>query len=105
MADPAEAFDAVLLGAGQANNPLSRSLARSGRRVALVEKGKIGGTCVNTGCTPTKSMAASVERGCVAGLSRSETRATHPSTGSVAVVVAVAVVAVAVVPRVVCPWS
>src|ERR1700722_14224406 len=59
MADRAEPFDAVLLGAGQANNPLSRSLARSGRRVALVEKGKIGGTCVNTGCTPTKTMAAS----------------------------------------------
>src|SRR3954465_10538471 len=59
MADQAETFDAILLGAGQANNPLSRSLAGSGRRVALVEKGKIGGTCVNTGCTPTKTMAAS----------------------------------------------
>ena len=44
---------------GQANNPLSRSLAKAGRRVALIERGKIGGTCVNTGCTPTKSMAAS----------------------------------------------
>jgi pyruvate/2-oxoglutarate dehydrogenase complex dihydrolipoamide dehydrogenase (E3) component len=54
-----EAFDAVLLGAGQANNPLSRSLAKAGRRVALIERGKIGGTCVNTGCTPTKTMAAS----------------------------------------------
>ena len=53
-----EAFDAVLLGAGQANNPLSRSLAGAGRRVALIEKGEIGGTCVNTGCTPTKVMAA-----------------------------------------------
>lgn len=59
MADRPENFDAVLLGAGQANNPLSRSLARAGRRVALVEKGKIGGTCVNVGCTPTKTMAAS----------------------------------------------
>jgi pyruvate/2-oxoglutarate dehydrogenase complex dihydrolipoamide dehydrogenase (E3) component len=54
-----EAFDAVLIGAGQANNPLSRTLARAGKRVALIEKGKIGGTCVNTGCTPTKTMAAS----------------------------------------------
>jgi pyruvate/2-oxoglutarate dehydrogenase complex dihydrolipoamide dehydrogenase (E3) component len=59
MTDQTEAFDAVLLGAGQANNPLSRSLAKAGRRVALIEKGKIGGTCVNTGCTPTKTMAAS----------------------------------------------
>lgn len=59
MTRPPEAFDAVLLGAGQANNPLARSLARAGRRVALIEKGKIGGTCVNYGCTPTKTMAAS----------------------------------------------
>ena len=59
MAENREAFDAVLLGAGQANNPLSRSLARAGRRVALIERGEIGGTCVNSGCTPTKTMAAS----------------------------------------------
>ncbi|MHC5539610.1 mercuric reductase [Singulisphaera rosea] len=59
MAGAPKAFDAVLIGAGQANNPLSRSLARAGRRVALIERGKIGGTCVNTGCTPTKVMAAS----------------------------------------------
>jgi pyruvate/2-oxoglutarate dehydrogenase complex dihydrolipoamide dehydrogenase (E3) component len=59
MAGHPDAFDAVLIGAGQANNPLSRSLAEAGKRVALIEKGKIGGTCVNTGCTPTKTMAAS----------------------------------------------
>src|SRR5262245_33729620 len=68
MAEHPEIFDAVLLGAGQANNPLSRSLAQSGRRVALVERGEIGGTCVNTGCTPTKTMAASAR---VAHLARS----------------------------------
>jgi pyruvate/2-oxoglutarate dehydrogenase complex dihydrolipoamide dehydrogenase (E3) component len=59
MIENPEEFDAVLLGAGQATNPLSRSLARAGKRVALIEKGKIGGTCVNAGCTPTKTMAAS----------------------------------------------
>jgi len=59
MADTPEPFDAVLIGAGQANNPLSRALAAAGRRVALVERGEIGGTCVNRGCTPTKTMAAS----------------------------------------------
>ncbi len=59
MAETSEAFDVVLLGAGQANNPLARSLAKAGRRVALVERGEIGGTCVNVGCTPTKTMAAS----------------------------------------------
>lgn len=58
MAGQPEKFDAVLLGAGQANNPLARSLAGAGRRVALVEMGKIGGSCVNVGCTPTKAMAA-----------------------------------------------
>ena len=58
MAGHPDAFEAVLIGAGQANNPLSRSLAGAGKRVALIEKGKIGGTCVNTGCTPTKTMAA-----------------------------------------------
>ncbi|WP_165250708.1 mercuric reductase [Paludisphaera soli] len=59
MAESSEAFDVVLLGAGQANNPLARSLSKAGRRVALVERGEIGGTCVNVGCTPTKTMAAS----------------------------------------------
>ncbi|MDG3005956.1 mercuric reductase [Paludisphaera mucosa] len=59
MAEPSEIFDAVLIGAGQANNPLARSLAGAGRRVALIERAEVGGTCVNTGCTPTKTMAAS----------------------------------------------
>lgn len=67
MAGAPEAFDAVLIGAGQANNPLSRSLARAGRRVALIERGKIGGTCVNTGCTPTKVMAACARVAYLAG--------------------------------------
>ncbi|AMV37582.1 mercuric reductase [Planctomyces sp. SH-PL62] len=81
MADRPEKFDAVLLGAGQANNPLSRSLARAGRRVALIEKGKIGGTCVNVGCTPTKTMAASAR---VAHLAR-RARDFGVHTGPVAV--------------------
>src|ERR1700722_389098 len=59
MAEHTDTFDVGLIRAGRANNPLSRSLARAGKRVALIEKGKIGGTCVNTGCTPTKTMAAS----------------------------------------------
>src|SRR5690348_9756094 len=59
MAEHPEAFDAVLIGAGQANNPLSRSSAWAGKLGALIEEGRIGGTCVNTGCTPTKTMAAS----------------------------------------------
>ena len=59
MTPAPEPFDAVLIGAGQAANPLARSLAAAGRRVALVERAEIGGSCVNRGCTPTKTMAAS----------------------------------------------
>ena len=51
-----ETFDAILLGAGQTNNPLGRTLARGGWKVALIEKGDVGGTCANVGCTPTKAM-------------------------------------------------
>ena len=55
----AEHYDAILIGAGQANNPLSRALAQAGWTVALVEREHVGGTCVNEGCTPTKTMVAS----------------------------------------------
>lgn len=56
---PPEPFDAVLIGAGQAANPLSRTLTAAGRRVALIERAEIGGSCVNWGCIPTKAMVAS----------------------------------------------
>jgi pyruvate/2-oxoglutarate dehydrogenase complex dihydrolipoamide dehydrogenase (E3) component len=59
MSKQPEMFDVILIGAGQTSNPLSRSLARAGRRVALIEKGDVGGTCANVGCTPTKAMVAS----------------------------------------------
>lgn len=52
-------YDAVVLGAGQAGVPLARALAAAGRRTALVERAHIGGTCINEGCTPTKTMVAS----------------------------------------------
>jgi len=54
-----EKVDAVLIGAGQANNPLPRALAQAGWSVALIEREHVGGTCVNEGCTPTKTMIAS----------------------------------------------
>ncbi|MEA3377024.1 MAG: mercuric reductase [Chloroflexota bacterium] len=54
-----ERYDAVLIGAGQANNPLSRALAQAGWKVALVEREHVGGTCINEGCTPSKTMIAS----------------------------------------------
>lgn len=52
-------FDAVVVGAGQAGPSLAQRLGAAGRRVALVERKLMGGTCVNTGCIPTKSMVAS----------------------------------------------
>lgn len=52
-------FDALVIGAGQAGPPLAARLAGTGRTVALVERHLIGGTCVNTGCTPTKTLIAS----------------------------------------------
>lgn len=52
-------YDAIVIGAGQAGGPLSTALAEAGRRTALVERKHVGGTCVNEGCTPTKTMVAS----------------------------------------------
>ena len=54
-------YDAIVIGAGQAGSPLSQKLADRGWAVALVEKEYLGGTCVNTGCTPTKTMLASAQ--------------------------------------------
>lgn len=52
-------YDAIVIGAGQAGGPLSSALAGAGRRTAIVERAHYGGTCVNIGCTPTKTMIAS----------------------------------------------
>jgi pyruvate/2-oxoglutarate dehydrogenase complex dihydrolipoamide dehydrogenase (E3) component len=51
-------YDAIILGTGQAGLPLAYALAGRGSTVAIVEKGNIGGTCINTGCIPTKTMVA-----------------------------------------------
>jgi pyruvate/2-oxoglutarate dehydrogenase complex dihydrolipoamide dehydrogenase (E3) component len=58
MAEP-ERYDAIILGAGQGGVPLARALAEAGRRTLLVEATHVGGTCINEGCTPTKTMVAS----------------------------------------------
>src|SRR5438309_2114719 len=54
-------YDAIVIGSGQAGNPLSQKLADRGWAVALVEMDHLGGTCINTGCTPTKTMMASAQ--------------------------------------------
>jgi pyruvate/2-oxoglutarate dehydrogenase complex dihydrolipoamide dehydrogenase (E3) component len=56
---PALHYGAVVIGSGQGGNPLAQVLAQSGRRTALVEREHVGGTCINEGCTPTKTMIAS----------------------------------------------
>lgn len=54
-----EHFDAIIVGAGQAGPPLAGRLTAVGQRVAVIERKLIGGTCVNTGCIPTKTLVAS----------------------------------------------
>src|ERR1700722_3131661 len=54
-------FEAIVIGSGQGGNPLCFALADHGWKVALIEKAELGGTCVNTGCTPTKTMVASAQ--------------------------------------------
>src|ERR1700693_1149382 len=52
-------FQAMVIGSGQGGNPLCTALAQGGFRTVLIEGKHVGGTCVNEGCTPTKTMVAS----------------------------------------------
>src|SRR5258708_11433296 len=52
-------YDAIVIGSGQGGNPLSIALAGAGMRTALIERKHVGGTCINEGCNPTKTMVAS----------------------------------------------
>lgn len=52
-------YDAIVIGAGQAGGPLSTALAQAGWKTAIIERVHVGGTCINEGCTPTKTMVAS----------------------------------------------
>ncbi len=54
-------YDAIIIGSGQAGNPLWDSLTDRGWTVALIEQAHLGGTCINTGCTPTKTLVASAQ--------------------------------------------
>ena len=59
MTQPPASFDAIVVGTGQAGPALAARLSGAGWKVAVIEKNKFGGTCVNNGCTPTKAMVAS----------------------------------------------
>ncbi len=58
MAAP-QRYDAIVIGSGQGGTPLAKALAAAGRKTAIIEWEHVGGTCVNVGCTPTKTMVAS----------------------------------------------
>src|SRR6266568_5060414 len=58
MATP-EHYDAIIIGAGQAGGPLSTAFGQAGRKTVIIEREHVGGTCINEGCTPTKTMVAS----------------------------------------------
>lgn len=64
-------YDAIIVGSGQAGNPLAYRLADVGWQVALIEEANAGGTCINTGCTPTKTM---VHRAQIAHYARNAAR-------------------------------
>src|SRR6266705_6596857 len=52
-------YDAIIVGSGQGGGPLATALAQAGWNTAIIEREHVGGTCINEGCTPTKTMVAS----------------------------------------------
>ena len=73
-------FDAIIIGTGQAGPSMAARVAGAGKTVAIIERDKFGGTCVNTGCTPTKTLVASAyaihvaRRGAEYGFATSDVR-------------------------------
>jgi len=63
-------YDSIIIGTGQAGPSLAHRLAAAGERVAVIERHRFGGTCVNTGCTPTKTLVASAYAAHLAGRAR-----------------------------------
>jgi pyruvate/2-oxoglutarate dehydrogenase complex dihydrolipoamide dehydrogenase (E3) component len=59
MTPAVETFDAIIIGSGQGGNPLARAFSAAGKKTAMIERKDVGGTCINRGCTPTKTMVAS----------------------------------------------
>src|SRR3984957_14321756 len=62
-----ESFDAIIIGSGQGGNPLAEALIAAGKKTAMIERQDVGGTCINRGCSPTKTMVASARVAYLAG--------------------------------------
>ena len=73
-------FDTVIIGTGQSGKPLAIALARAGWKVAVIEREHVGGTCINVGCTPTKTMVASARVAYLARRSKDYGVGTGPVT-------------------------
>jgi pyruvate/2-oxoglutarate dehydrogenase complex dihydrolipoamide dehydrogenase (E3) component len=58
MTEQSKNYDAIVIGTGQGGKPLAIALAKAGRKTAVIERLYVGGTCINVGCTPTKTMVA-----------------------------------------------
>jgi pyruvate/2-oxoglutarate dehydrogenase complex dihydrolipoamide dehydrogenase (E3) component len=52
-------YEVIIIGSGQSGTPLAAAFAKAGRKTALIEREHIGGSCINEGCTPTKTLIAS----------------------------------------------
>jgi pyruvate/2-oxoglutarate dehydrogenase complex dihydrolipoamide dehydrogenase (E3) component len=63
-------YDAIVIGSGQAGGPLAKKLALAGKKIAIIERRYVGGTCVNDGCTPTKTWVASAKAAYMASNSK-----------------------------------
>lgn len=57
-----ERYDAIIIGSGQGGTPLASALAQAGRSTALIEREHVGGTCINEGCSPTKTWLPAPEQ-------------------------------------------
>ena len=62
-----EDFDAIIIGSGQGGNPFAEALIAAGKKTAMIERQDVGGTCINRGCSPTKTMVASARVAYMAG--------------------------------------
>jgi len=69
-----ERYDAIVIGAGQAGSPLAARLGAEGLKTAIIERKLLGGTCVNVGCIPTKTLVGSARRGAAANTASARAR-------------------------------